>query len=76
MPRRSFENQGEKMMYEQGRKDALEEIFRSWYDQLRERDAFPDANESAFAEWGLDVLIPEIRKYRGQDDLFEQLMDI
>jgi len=75
MPRPSFETQDEKKMYERGSHDALEEIFRIWYAQLRERNAFPDDDIDAFAQWGIDVLIPELSKYRGQDDLFDQLMN-
>ena len=63
-------------MYERGRLDALEEIFQDWYAQLKERNAFPDHDMNAFALWGIDVLIPELQKYRGQDDLFDQLMNV
>ncbi|HEX9745641.1 MAG TPA: hypothetical protein VGB30_09460 [bacterium] len=75
MPRPSFETQDEKKMYERGRRDAFEELFRSWYADMRERGAFPDKDEAKFAQWGIEVLMPEIQKYRGQDDLFDQLMN-
>ena len=75
MPRPSFETDGEKKMYERGRRESLEELFRIWYDDLQERDAFPDKNPDAFAQWGVEVLIPEIEKYRGQDDLFRRLLN-
>jgi hypothetical protein len=75
MPRLSFESDGEKKMYERGRKDSLEELFRTWFADLRERGAFPDENPEAFARWGKDVLLPEINKYRGQDDLFQHLLN-
>jgi len=76
MPRLSFETDGEKKMYDRGRKDALEELFKIWYAQLQERDAFPDKDLEGFAQWGLDVLVPAIDKYRGQDDLFDLLKNI
>ncbi len=73
MARLSFETQDEKKMYERGRRDALEEVFRVWHEQLKETGAFPDQDPVAFAKWGNEVLLPEIGKYRGQDDLFERL---
>ncbi len=76
MPRLSFETDGEKKMYDRGRKDSLQELMRAWFDDLKERDAFPDKNPKAFAQWGNDVLLPEINKYRGQDDLFSTLMNV
>jgi len=75
MPRLSFETDGEKKMYERGRSDALEELFRGWHEDLKERSAFPDQDSAAFAAWGIEVLKPEIDKYRGQDDLFSKLMN-
>ena len=76
MARLSFETDGEKKMYDRGRQDALEEIFRAWHAELKEKGAFPDQDSEAFAQWGMEVLLPEINKYRGQDDLFDLLMDI
>ncbi len=76
MRKPSFETQDEKKMYERGRQEALEEMFSGWYTQLKELGAFPDADPGAFAKWGLDVLLPEMNKYRKQDDLFDQLMNI
>lgn len=76
MARLSFENDGEQKMYNRGRQDALEEIFRSWHEELKEGNAFPDKNPEAFAKWGIEVLLPEINKYRGQDDLFDLMMKI
>jgi len=76
MPRLSFETDGEKKMYERGRRDSLEELLRKWFEDLRERDAFPDKDPKAFAQWGIDVLLPEIERHRGQDDLFQRLMNI
>lgn len=75
MPRPSFETQDEQKMYERGRKDALEEIFRAWYADLNDRKAFPDKDPKAFARWGNEVLMPELNKYRAQDDLFDKLMN-
>lgn len=71
----SFETQAEKKMYERGRSDSIEELFKLYYSQLAERDAFPDKNPEAFIEWALEVLMPHMEKYRGQDDLFTQLMN-
>ena len=76
MARLSFETDGEKKMYDRGRKDVLEELFREWHNDLREREAFPDENQEAFAQWGIEVLLPAINKYRGQDDLFDLLKNI
>ncbi len=75
MARPSFETDGEKKMYERGRRDSLEETFRIWYADLKERGAFPDKDPQAFAQWGMDVLMPELNRYRGQDDLFDRLMN-
>jgi hypothetical protein len=75
MARLSFETDGEKKMYDRGRRDAVEELMKAWYEQLREQGAFPDKSPEAFAQWGQDVLLPEMRKYRGQDDLFNQLIN-
>jgi len=76
MSRLSFETDGEKKMYERGRKDALEELFKRWYEQLRAADAFPDKNPEAFAQWGVEVLMPAMQKYRGQDDLYNLLRNL
>ena len=76
MPKLSFETQDEKRMYERGRHDAVDEMFKIWHAQLKERNAFPDKDPKAFAKWGIDVLLPEMDKYRGQDDLFTTLMNI
>jgi len=76
MARISFENDGEKKMYDRGRKDAMEELFKDWHENLSELDAFPDKNPEAFAMWGIEVLLPAINKYRGQDDLFDLLKNI
>jgi hypothetical protein len=76
MPRLSFETDGEKKMYDRGRRDALQELFRDWYAELTEREAFPDKNPGAFTQWGIDVLLPQMNRYRGQDDLYQRLMDI
>lgn len=76
MPKPSFETDGEKKMYDRGRKDAVEELLRAWYLQLQERDAFPDKHPEAFAEWGVEVLMPAMSRYRGQDDLYELLKNI
>lgn len=76
MPRLSFETDGEKKMYERGRKDALDELFRQWYGQLKEREAFPDISAEAFASWGMDVLMPLLDRYRGQDELYNFLKNI
>ena len=75
MARLSFENDGEKKMYDRGRQDALEEMFRGWHEQIKELNAFPDKDPKAFAKWGMDVLLPELNKYRGQDDLFNLMMN-
>ena len=75
MAKLSFETDGEKKMYERGRRDILEELFREWHADLKEREAFPDDSPDAFAKWGNEVLLPEIEKYRGQDDLFDLLMN-
>ncbi len=75
MARLSFENDGEKKMYDRGRKEALEEIFKDGHADLKERGAFPDQDLEAFKTWGMEVLLPEINKYRGQDDLFDLLMN-
>ena len=63
-------------MYDRGRKDVLEELFKTWHADLKERGAFPDDSSEKFALWGNDVLLPELNKYRGQDDLFDLLRDI
>jgi hypothetical protein len=76
MAKLSFETDGEKKMYDRGRKDSLEELFKIWYAQLQERNAFPDADSEAFAQWGMEVLLPAMGKYRGQDDLFDLLKNI
>jgi len=76
MARLSFETDGEKKMYDRGRRDAVEELMKAWYAELREQDAFPDKNPERFAQWGQDVLLPEMQKYRGQDDLFDKLMNV
>ena len=76
MARLSFETDGEKKMYERGRKDSLSELFKIWHADLKERGAFPDQDSEAFAQWGVDVLLPEINRYRGQDDLMDRLMNI
>ena len=75
MARLSFENDGEKKMYDRGRMDVLEELFKLWHADLKERGAFPDDSQEKFAAWGNEVLLPEIDKYRGQDDLFDLLMN-
>jgi hypothetical protein len=76
MARLSFETDGEKKMYDRGRQDSLQELFKAWHLDLKERGAFPDENIEAFAEWGLEVLLPAINKYRGQDDLYDLLKNI
>jgi hypothetical protein len=76
MPKLSFETDGEKKMYDRGRRDAIEELLKDWYFQITERDAFPDKNPEAFAEWGQEVLIPAMARFRGQDDLFDFLKNI
>jgi len=75
MVRPSFETDGEKKMYERGRSDSIEELMKSWYEDLRTRGAFPDKDPEGFAQWGRDVLLPELRKYRRQDDPFEKLLN-
>jgi len=76
MPKLSFETDGEKKMYDRGRRDSLQELFRAWFLDLKDRGAFPDDDPKKFAQWGNEVLLPEINKYRGQDDLFDLLMNI
>jgi hypothetical protein len=76
MPRLSFETDGEKKMYDRGRRDAIEELFKDWYFQLQEREAFPDKDPETFTQWGIDVLMPALNKFRGQDDLFDILKSI
>jgi hypothetical protein len=76
MARLSFETDGEKKMYDRGRKDAIEELFKGWYSQLQELDAFPDKNPDSFAQWGIDFLLPALDRYRGQDDLYDFLKNI
>ena len=75
MPKLSFENDSEKKMYDRGRKDSLEELFKIWHADLKEKGAFPDDNPEKFAQWGTEILLPEINKYRGQDDLFDLLLN-
>ena len=75
MPKLSFENDGEKKMYDRGRKESLEELFKIWHADLKEKGAFPDDNPEKFAQWGNEILLPEINKYRGQDDLFDLLLN-
>ena len=76
MKKQSFETQDEKRMYERGRNDALDELFEKIYFQLLERNAFPDMNPDAFIEWANEMLVPELNKFRGQDNLFDVLKEI
>ena len=76
MPKLSFETDGEKKMYDRGRREAIEDLFKDWYFQLQEREAFPDKDAEAFMQWGIDILMPALNKFRGQDDLFDILKNI
>lgn len=76
MKKFSFENQGEMKAYDRGKADAIAEIYQAMYAELAEDKAFPDANPTAFAEWGMRSLMPKIAKYKKGDDLFDKLMSL
>ncbi|MEO7993842.1 MAG: hypothetical protein ABI743_05540 [bacterium] len=76
MARFSFDNQGEMLAYDRGKKDALDELYISIYEELAAAQAFPDANPAGFAAWGQRVLMPRIAKRKTGDDLFTKLMSM